>query len=517
MMSIKFFYIKIALLLAISSFYGHCYAELIIGTGATCAVEPEKAALECLNAAQMYLGNVAPKLVLTFTSYYGKDADRYLETLAGKLPKDIIFGCNTYRVIGNNNLDWGPGACLLLIAGDLAHEAVLMKETKKHSNYPVLGEETAKELKEKNPDLMFIFGEIHTTKLGKTLEGVYKIINVDVPTIGGAAPRVPLGVDDEYLSEKSEPFGTSYYRGGQISNSAILLTLKGDIKVLSYAYHKIEEPRRLMKSDDIFMRGKTLIKQLFENGNIRDRVKLVFTAECGAWFEMGPLGVRKQFEMYADYLPAYCRFFGFGSGGEIYKVAGAKSYSSGGGVASLWAIGSKSETKKDWQLAFCDGFERGEVGPDWFMNYCIWDIDAGALRLRNANAFGPHIILKKKLDTANLRIEYDVICKRMPGDVGCFVGSVPSGYYFQVGGDYGRKCRVLVQDQSLFPAEIEIATGKWYHVTCERTGGHVKISVNGKVICEGDTGNYQVDPYIGLLAYTPGTCFDNVKIYVKGE
>ena len=208
--------------------------------------------------------------------------------------------------------------------------------------------------------------------------------------------------------------------------------------------------------------------------------------------------------------------------------------------------GPGSAEEQGWELVFTDEFEREQVGDDWTTVDGKWRIKDGALRgsgtLLSARGFPasdqppgyqriefkaatdvqPLAFLQTGADESDVRVSdlSSIIHAKAPEDIGENENAFGTGYFFQFGGFWNSRHRIVKAGDQLVADEeptVKIQPDKMHHIIAENDKGHVRFFVDGELILEYDErmsllGSSQ--NHVGFYFYTAAKV-DEVKVYVK--
>jgi len=189
-------------------------------------------------------------------------------------------------------------------------------------------------------------------------------------------------------------------------------------------------------------------------------------------------------------------------------------------------------------VPFEDGFDRAELGPDWFALSPAWKITAGRLCVRGARNRG--IWLARKLPV-NARIEFDAYAEAADGDLKVEVwgdgvsGATGTSYsnatsYLLILGGWKNTKHVLARldehGEDRLEIDVEpgadderarpVEAGQPYRFKIEREDGKTLTwSVNGQDYFELTDPDPLAGPgheHLGFNDWDAPVCFDNLKV-----
>jgi hypothetical protein len=186
-----------------------------------------------------------------------------------------------------------------------------------------------------------------------------------------------------------------------------------------------------------------------------------------------------------------------------------------------------AETSREWRLVFEDDFSDPAIERRWTMLGCRWQHQPGELRVWGGQ---PAVLLLKQPVVGDVRIEFE--CWQ-PGpllnDVSCFLGAQPdadpvkvleSACQVKYGGYDNTRIQVLRPGIVLWDEHRSpLAAGRVYQVRVERSGGRVRLEVDGAEVCDvldgaPLPGNERGG--IGLLGWVAEVRYRAVRVYLLG-
>lgn len=182
-----------------------------------------------------------------------------------------------------------------------------------------------------------------------------------------------------------------------------------------------------------------------------------------------------------------------------------------------------------WTLKFSDDFNRDSLhagaatpeAPEWRTISGKWRVENGMLYGESA----ADIVLVRHFP-GDQTLEFDAkaqpdnICD-LTGILGASEhGGYADGYFFGFGSENNTYLgsKMLKQDRQIKRYNAQILPGKLHHVVCRREGKILTLTVDGKVVGEGEDSRPLTGPghdMVGFYIYGMGW-IDNVKVYTKG-
>ncbi len=197
-------------------------------------------------------------------------------------------------------------------------------------------------------------------------------------------------------------------------------------------------------------------------------------------------------------------------------------------VAALGFAGCKVKDPPPITTPFSDGFERTELGPNYYATGEGYRIGGGALSAKGAH--NHPLWLRAKLPR-NVRIELDTWSTEPRGDLKVEVFGdgrsfdpdggryTATGYEVIFGGWYNTKSEIAKLDEHgtdlAARTDIKVVPNQHYHWTLERTGKKLAWSIDGKPFLAYDDPLPLDGPgheYFAINNWETDTWFDNVVI-----
>lgn len=177
----------------------------------------------------------------------------------------------------------------------------------------------------------------------------------------------------------------------------------------------------------------------------------------------------------------------------------------------------------DWTLQFEDGFEREDLGDDWWSSG-LTRIEDGRLVVGREGEMGRNIVMTTRQFEGAIRLEYDAMAPvDNPGDLSAIInGSTEgesSGFFFGFGSQLNTTGRFLLRGQAIDEYEAIITPGEWHHVVAERFENRFRHIIDGEVVFEythEDPLPGPLNRHVGFYVWHKGI-FDNVKVFTRPE
>jgi serine/threonine protein kinase len=187
----------------------------------------------------------------------------------------------------------------------------------------------------------------------------------------------------------------------------------------------------------------------------------------------------------------------------------------------------KTETKRDWILAFEDEFKDFDVTSRWNIYGGKWEVKNEELHLSGGE---PQVMYLKKPLSGDLKIEFEChLESEFLTDISCFMNALPlknpkkacdSGYMFQYGAVANTRIFVERPKNRLWDMKASpLVKGKRYRVVAEKSNSHLKLTVNDEVVFDVEDEAPLAGAernLLGLYGWVSDAWYSHVKIYQLG-